>query len=80
MLKHWDYFNHAGIGPLAAPARDAVRAWAASFADESILGRDWFGVVAEARRTAARLIGCDASEVALLKNTSEGIAAVARGR
>ncbi|HCO01787.1 MAG TPA: aminotransferase, partial [Actinobacteria bacterium] len=39
----------------------------------------WLATYAKLRRNTARSIGCEAAEVAIVKNTSEGIAMVAAG-
>ena len=79
VLRHWQYFNHAGVAPLSRVGAETVSDWAKSWSEEAILGRDWFSVIRDVRQSAAELIGGTAGEVALLKNTSEGISTVARG-
>ena len=79
ILKRWDYFNHAGVSPLTNRAANVMADWAAAWRDEAILGAEWFAALGDARRRLARLFNADAAEIAVLKNTSEGIATVARG-
>ncbi|HET9122827.1 MAG TPA: aminotransferase class V-fold PLP-dependent enzyme [Acidiferrobacteraceae bacterium] len=74
------YFNHAAVGPWARRTAVAVQ----SFADESArLGAtrypQWLEVEAELRARAARLVHAAPSEIAFLKNTSEGLSVVAHG-
>ena len=58
------YFNHA-----AADQRDfGALHW-----------RDWCAEIDKLREAAARLIGANADEIAILKNTSEGLSFVAEG-
>src|ERR1035437_5892296 len=74
------YLNHAAGAPLCKPAADAMK----HLADDclnfgSLHYGEWLAVYSGLRTAAARLTGSDPSEIALLKNTSEGIATVALG-
>ena len=74
------YLNHAATGPLprrtaAAIARQAeqtMRAGGAGFSD-------WLQAYRELRESAARLLHADPGEIALTKNTSEGLSFIANG-
>lgn len=75
------YLNHAGVAPWPARTQAAV----AAFAAENV-GRgaarypEWLKVEARLRRQLATLIGArSGDDIALLKNTSEGISLVATG-
>src|ERR1700692_1269099 len=74
------YLNHAGVAPLCKPAADAMT----QLADDalrfgSLHYARGMGAYEGARLLAARLIGAGPSEIAIVKNTSEGIATVAIG-
>ena len=74
------YLNHAAVAPLCKPAADAMK----QLADDcsgfgSLHYKQWLDVYEGLRVAAARLISADRSEIALVKNTSEGIATVAMG-
>jgi cysteine desulfurase / selenocysteine lyase len=74
------YLNHAAVAPLVKPAAEAMKA----LADDverygSLHYSEWLEAYEGARRAAARLIGADRDEIALVKNTSEGLATVALG-
>lgn len=74
------YLNHAAVAPWPRRTRDAVVA----FADQNIhLGaRDypqWLAVEARLRERLGWLINADPADVALLKNTSEGLSVIAEG-
>ena len=74
------YLNHAAVAPLCKPAADAIK----NLADDalhfgSLHYSDWLATYDGLRTAAAHLINADPSEIALLKNTSEGIATVALG-
>ena len=74
------YLNHAAVSPLCKPAADAMK----HLADDCTLFgsrhyQEWLDAYEGLRVAAARLVGGDRSEIALVKNTSEGIATVAMG-
>jgi len=74
------YLNHAAVAPLCKPAADAMR----HLADDALcfgsLHYDkWMACYEGLRIAAARLMGASPLEIALMKNTSEGIATVAAG-
>src|SRR5580698_3214375 len=74
------YLNHAAVAPLCRPAAEAMR-WLAADAMEngSLHYGQWLEAYEELRAAAARLIGAGKSEIALMKNTSEGISTIAMG-
>jgi len=77
---HLVYLNHAGVAPLCKPAADAMKELAEDALQFGSLHYDrWLETYEGVRDAAARLIGADRSEIAIVKNTSEGIAAVAMG-
>jgi selenocysteine lyase/cysteine desulfurase len=74
------YFNHAAVGPLSTRATEAIEKQARDQRDFGALHwREWYAELARFRESAARLIGAQPSEIAILKNTSEGISFVAEG-
>jgi selenocysteine lyase/cysteine desulfurase len=74
------YFDHAAVAPLPSLARDSIRRWLDQATDEGDTAwTQWSRRVEEVRRTAATLIGAQASEVALVPNTTSGISLVAEG-
>lgn len=81
ILRQGLYFNHAAVGPWPRCTAEAVQA----FAEENLrFGsanyREWFGREKELRRQLARLTGASSDDdIALLKNTTEGICTVAFG-
>jgi selenocysteine lyase/cysteine desulfurase len=74
------YLNHAAVAPLCRRAADAIR-WLAD--DSSQFGSlhydKWMATCTGLRQAAARLINAAPEEIAIVKNTSEGIATVALG-
>jgi len=74
------YLNHAAVAPLSKAAADAMKSLAEDCAQfGSLHYKDWSAVYEGLRVAAARLIGAERGEIALVKNTSEGIAMVATG-
>jgi len=78
--QHLVYLNHAAVAPLSKPAADAMKHLADDCHQYGSLHYDqWMAAYAGLRNAAARLINSRPSEIALVKNTSEGIATVAMG-
>jgi selenocysteine lyase/cysteine desulfurase len=74
------YLNHAAVSPLCRPAAEAMKRLADDCLNFGSLHYDtWLETYDGVRRAAARLIHSDPDEIALMKNTSEGIATVAMG-
>jgi cysteine desulfurase/selenocysteine lyase len=74
------YFNHAAVGPLSAHAYEAMERHARDQREHGALHwREWYEEIARLRASMARLIGAQPNEVAILKNTSEGLSFVAEG-
>ena len=74
------YLNHAAVAPLSRAAAEAMKGLADDCSQfGSLHYKDWLAVYEVLRVAAARLIGAERSEIALVKNTSEGIATVAMG-
>src|SRR6266478_6213875 len=74
------YLNHAAVAPLPRCTADAIK----HLADDclhwgSLHYSEWLAVYEGVRIAAARLINATSQEIALVKNTSEGIATVAMG-
>src|SRR5215467_10870941 len=74
------YLNHAAVAPLSRPCADAMK-WLADdcLTNGSLHYSQWLDAYDGLRRATARLVNGTAEEIALVKNTSEGIATVAMG-
>ena len=80
VAERWAYFDHAAVAPLSGPARDALVEWSHEAAREGDpIWRSWSGKVEQARTLAAHLVGAKTEEIALIRNTTEGISLVAEG-
>jgi selenocysteine lyase/cysteine desulfurase len=74
------YLNHAGVAPLCRPAADAMKRLADDALEfGSLHYGEWLATYDGVRRASARLLNADAAEIAIVKNTSEGIATIAMG-
>jgi len=74
------YLNHAGVAPLAKPAAEAMKRLAEDACHwGSFHYSEWLEAYDGLRRAGARLIGAAPEEIAIIKNTSEGIAILALG-
>jgi selenocysteine lyase/cysteine desulfurase len=74
------YLNHAAVAPLCRPAADAMK----RLADDALYHgslhySEWMAAYQGLREAAARLLHAAPGEIAIVKNTSEGIATVALG-
>jgi selenocysteine lyase/cysteine desulfurase len=74
------YMNCAAVGPLSVPAAEAMIAHATDQREYGALHwRDWYAEYVRLREAAARLLNATPQEIAILKNTSEGLSFVAQG-
>src|SRR5688572_28920957 len=72
------YLNHAAVAPLCRASAEAMK----QLADDACLYGSfhydqWLDAYGGVRVAGSKLIGADRSEIAIVKNTSEGIAIVA---
>ena len=80
VTERWVYFNHAVVGPLTRRAAEAARkVIATQLASGAAEEEDWVEMVATFRRRAAAMVGGEPEEIAILKNTTEGVSLVAGG-
>ncbi len=75
------YLNHAAIAPWPRVAAEAVQAFAA---ENAALGARhysaWMAIEARAHRRLAALLGAECDDIAIVKNTSDGLSLVAASR
>ncbi len=80
VVQRWAYLDHAAVAPLAAPTQAAVVDWAREAALNG--GTSWPGwerQAEELRLALAELVAGSPEEIALVRNTTEGITLVAEG-
>ncbi len=80
IVDRWAYFDHAAVAPMTRLAQDAMTEFAHDMAEngEAHWSR-WRKRVEEVRRLGAKLLNCDSREIAVVRNTTEGINFVAEG-
>lgn len=79
-LSTWAYFDFAAVAPLPSPVRDVFHAWSDDMALNGATGWGaWRKRIETTRRSAAALLGAEADEVALVRNTTEGLSIIAEG-
>jgi cysteine desulfurase/selenocysteine lyase len=81
ITKEYTFLNCAAVSPLALPVKEAIEK---SVRDQCERGtwayiEEWHECEERVRQKLARLIGGSAEEIALLGNTSDGLATVASG-
>ena len=80
VTKNYIYMNHAAVSPLSTRVRDAMTRLANDVTDNGIAHwEEWCRMYDHTRNSAARLVGAQPHEIAYMRNTSDGISAVANG-
>ncbi|MBI1904487.1 MAG: aminotransferase class V-fold PLP-dependent enzyme [Planctomycetia bacterium] len=80
VAKRWAYLDHAAVSPMPQSAAGAIAAWAADVAENGdVHWSDHDRKVQEVRSLAAQMIGSSPDEIALVRNTTEGVTLVAEG-
>ena len=76
----WIYMNHAAVAPISKRVQKMMHQQLRDVLSNGIVHSDrWETTCARTRRAAAKLLGARASEIAFVKNTTEGILIVANG-
>ena len=74
------FLNHAGVAPTSTRVVEAVHGFMDALAREGRPDFDaWEAVAQDCRERFARLIGCEADEVAFVRNTSHGLSLLSAG-
>jgi cysteine desulfurase / selenocysteine lyase len=79
ILDRWVFFNHAGVAPIPRRSAAAIVKYAGQATEDAYLESGWDRQIERLRRVAASLINATGEEMALVKNTSEGLSIVAGG-
>ena len=78
--RRFAYLNHASTGPLPRRSARAIASFAHDQMENGSTGyRRWLDEYDLFRSSAARLIGAEPGEIAITKNTSEGLSFIAQG-
>ena len=80
IVENWAYFDHAAVAPLPTPAVNAIHEWTEDTAKNGDANWwQWKKNVNRVRKLGAELVGAQADEIAIIRNTTEGITIVAEG-
>lgn len=80
VARRWAYFDHAAVSPLPQPSAEALAAWTSDVAENGdVHWPAWAQRLERLRIRSAEMLGCTPAEVALVRNTTEGINIVAEG-
>ncbi|MDH7601144.1 MAG: aminotransferase class V-fold PLP-dependent enzyme [Armatimonadota bacterium] len=79
-LNRFIFLNHAGVSPLPSPVADSMRSLIADLEQNASINEEqWSQRESDLRRGLSALLHCEPSEIAITKNTSEGLSCVANG-
>src|SRR2546423_1527600 len=79
ILRKWEFFNHAGVSPIPHVSAEAIRQYATEAEEGAYLEARWYKDIEGLRASAAALLNAHKDEIALVKNTGEGLSIVANG-
>ncbi|MCL6503440.1 MAG: aminotransferase class V-fold PLP-dependent enzyme [Pirellulales bacterium] len=80
VVNNWVYLDNAAVAPLPEPSRAALAEWAADMAAHgAVHWSSWVARAEQARHFAAQMLAAHPDEVALVRNTTEGVNLVAEG-
>lgn len=80
VTTHLAYFDHAAVAPLPLSTRDAIVAWAQGACEQGdLVWPEWSQRAEALRGLLSDLLHAEREEIALVRNTTEGISLVAEG-
>jgi len=80
VTRNYIYFNHAAIAPFSQSVKRQISKCLEQYCENGILcNRKFLEIVDYTRELAARFIGAKPSEIAFIKNTTQGILIAANG-
>jgi cysteine desulfurase / selenocysteine lyase len=80
VAERWAFLDHGGVSPLPARTARVLAEYAEDVSRNGAAGlRPWAERTEDTRRRLARLLNCDPLDLALVKNTGEGLVIVAEG-
>jgi cysteine desulfurase/selenocysteine lyase len=80
VTRDFIYFNHAAIAPISMRVRDQVSSCMQRYCEYGIVcNREFLDMVEKARELAGRLVNASPSEIAFVKNTTQGLLIAANG-
>lgn len=80
ITNNYIYMNHAAVSPLSTRVQDAMVGLVEDVTAHGAVHWDnWCSMYDHARTSAARLVNAQPHEIAFMRNTSDGISAIANG-
>jgi cysteine desulfurase / selenocysteine lyase len=80
VTERWAFFDHGGVSPLPARTARVLAEYATDLSRHGAAGlKPWADRTEHTRDKLARLLHCDPLDLALVKNTGEGLVIVAEG-
>jgi selenocysteine lyase/cysteine desulfurase len=80
VVRRWAFFDHAGVSPLPHPTLQAMTSYATDLAENGAANwSSWMRRVEVARALTARLLHASPADIAMVRNTTEGVTLVAEG-
>jgi selenocysteine lyase/cysteine desulfurase len=80
VVRDYIYFNHAAIAPISRFLKERVSACMEKYCTQGIVcNSEFLEIVEETRRQAAKVINSHASDIAFVKNTTQGLLLAANG-
>jgi len=80
VADNWAYLDHAAVAPWPRACHDVFAAWLDDVtANGDVHWPRWSSQLETVRRRGADLMGADPAEIALVRNTTEGVTLVAEG-
>ena len=80
VTKSYIYMNHAGVAPISSRVRDAMMGFVEDATVNGAVNVEaWVETAEMCRSVAAQLINADSTEIAFMKNTTQGILIAANG-
>ncbi len=80
VVRTWCYLDHAAVAPLPRPTYESICNWALDVCHNGDVNWSiWDRTIERIRQSFAQLLGARAEEVAVVRNTTEGVNLVAEG-
>lgn len=80
VANNYIYFNHAAIAPMSVNVKERITACMQKYCDYGIVcNQEFLRTVEHTRKLAGRLIDAEPSQIAFVKNTTQGLLLAANG-
>jgi selenocysteine lyase/cysteine desulfurase len=79
VLRRWNFLNHGGVTAIPRISAEAIQRYAEQAVSDVYIGTGWYAGIEKLRDLCAAIINSHRDEIALVKNTGEGLSIVANG-